>query len=116
MGRKVAQIASCLAPKIFDSTLATVRAALLDQPKEARSTTRSRIGKPSYEQLVDKCRFARSEVLVAWMKDVEKTVVESKELKGKLAPPCNAATFAIFCWVCNVIKVCSVPLPYSFPT
>ncbi|KAH8104531.1 hypothetical protein BXZ70DRAFT_1075516 [Cristinia sonorae] len=103
VAKKVAQTASCLAPKIFESTLATVKAALLAKPKDTARPKRGMIA--TYEDLISRFISRRTEFMIECMEDTEKTLVESKELKGKVAPPSNVATVVVFCWVGKLLNL-----------
>ena len=107
VSKKVAQTASCLAPKIFESSLAIVRTALLSKAKHNTSAVSlQHSGELTYESLVKRFGWMHGDFMVECMTDVERTVSESRQLKGKLAPPNKVVTIAVFCWVCSILKVC----------
>ena len=108
VSRKVAQEASCLKPKVFETTLSVVRAALFADAEKSAQTASSRkaSNELSYRALVKRFRWQNGDFLVDCMEDVERALAESRELKGRLCPPNKAVTLVVFCWTCVVVKVC----------
>lgn len=96
VSEKVAQAASCLAPKIFANAMNIVRAALAPP-----------IPKPTitYESLVTQRKFARGTFMTENMLAVERTLAASGVLRGRMEPPCDLVTLVVFCWTCKLLRV-----------
>lgn len=122
MTKKVAQTASCLAPKIFTSTLSVVRSALFTEPKKDQKTaTATRSSKKvTYEDIVNGFGWTNSDFVVECMEDAEETLRNSGELKGKYATAGNKiVTVVVLCWVSAILEVSSpnfVTLPVDLTT
>lgn len=100
---KIAQTASCLAPKVWQATLKTVRNALeaVHQPPEEEEA-----GSLDYEDLIKEYRIGRSDFVAASMKDVENSLLKAESIPEDIPRPRVAMKVSIFTWVCaNVIKV-----------
>lgn len=104
--QKMAQNASCVTPKDFNVCLSVVRAALATA--DPRPQTRNRSS--TYEGLVVRFKYTRGDFMVSCMRDAEKALIEGGQLRGRLRPPNEIITIAIFCWVCELLKVCSLCL------
>ncbi|TCD70518.1 hypothetical protein EIP91_002863 [Steccherinum ochraceum] len=101
----VAQNASCLAPKVFDTTLSTVRAALFPNQKRGplKASGSQAKNKATYVELVKRFGWSRPEFVIECLEETEEVLSESKELKGKLAPPNTAVTIVVLCWVTQIL-------------
>ncbi|THH30660.1 hypothetical protein EUX98_g3531 [Antrodiella citrinella] len=107
-----AQVASCLASKVFNAALAKVQDALdTESKRDTKATSRARgSGKLSYENFVERFGWTNPDFIVGCMKDVEQTLADSKDLKGRLAPPNTIVTVAVIKWVCEVLVIRNVRL------
>ncbi|KAI0947185.1 hypothetical protein AcV7_009676 [Taiwanofungus camphoratus] len=97
VSEQVAQGASCLAPKIFKTTLSVVRSALT----ASASRTRRSASALKYETLIQKNKIGRKAFVESCMRDVEKALVASRELPDELRPPCDIVTLCVFGWTCT---------------
>ena len=105
MPAKVAQAASCLAPKVWQATLKTVRAALeaVCAPPEEEE-----VGSLDYEDLIKENRIGRGEFVAACMRDVEKSLLKAGQLPEEFLPIGVVVKVVIFAWVSeNLMKVCA---------
>lgn len=102
----MAQQASCLAPKVFRTTLNTVRSALggfLHKPlKNSRDIT--------FESLAR--NHGLSDEAIPWMEEVDKTVRRSGQLEAKGFDPDGAGVRClVFYWTCIALHVRSPNFP-----
>lgn len=84
-----------------------IRSAIFPKTKQdARGPFQSKSGeKVSYADLVKRFNWTKVDFMVECMEDVEKTLAESRELKGRLVPPNQTVTIVVFCWVCMILGV-----------
>ena len=98
---KMAQVASCLAPKEFKTCLSTVRAALASVAPAPQARARSL----TYEGLIIRYKHSRGDFMVSCMREAEKILIENGQLRGRFKPPNNVITIATYSWICAVLKV-----------
>ncbi|RDX42622.1 hypothetical protein OH76DRAFT_1391595, partial [Lentinus brumalis] len=101
---KVAQNASCLKPRLFKTTLNTVRSALA--AAEAATSPKKAPIRVSYRSLVDEYRLGRPGIVTEWMVKAENTFMRNLEMRRKYGRVYDAVTIAIFCWTLRVMQVC----------
>ncbi|KAM5530177.1 hypothetical protein V8D89_016159 [Ganoderma adspersum] len=99
---KTAQAASCLKPKVFKTTLNTVRAALA-AAAAATSPTKKSPRNVSYKQLVDDAKIGRKGTVTGWMNDAERALMNNREMRRRFGSAYDAITLAVFCWVCGLM-------------
>ncbi|KAI0263982.1 hypothetical protein BC834DRAFT_884865 [Gloeopeniophorella convolvens] len=91
---EIAQKASCLAPKTFQSTMRTVKAVLLAS-KASESSVKHQIG--------------RSSRVEAWLQQAQETLLSLPKFKHDFSARLTASSVevrtAVFFWVCQVIKI-----------
>ncbi|KAH9950654.1 hypothetical protein B0H21DRAFT_785059, partial [Amylocystis lapponica] len=98
VSEKMAHAASCLAPKVFKTTLNVVRAALAASASHQRAAT----VEVTYETLMQRAKFTkRVDFMLSCVRSVEWALVASRELPDEFQPPCDAVTIAVFCWTCT---------------
>ncbi|CCM03188.1 uncharacterized protein FIBRA_05310 [Fibroporia radiculosa] len=97
VSEKVAQTASCLAPKFFKSTVKIVQQALAT----ALAQTPGPSGPLVYETLIRDNKLGRKAFVLGCAKDVESTLLASRMLPQEFHPPCDVLRVAVFCWTCN---------------
>jgi hypothetical protein len=113
---KVAQVASCLAPRIFASALATVRQALAqastsapEDHADARQPAGRRLSRAAravtFEGLVKDHKILLADKVVGWLEDVERTLDSSAEFRANYEAESVPAKCAIFYWVCQALEV-----------
>ncbi|KZT73743.1 hypothetical protein DAEQUDRAFT_807950, partial [Daedalea quercina L-15889] len=98
VAEKVAQTASCLAPKVWRTALKTVRGALQaaaakQQEDEARPLV--------YEDLIAQNRLGRAAFVATNMNDIEKALLKTGLLPQEFHPPNDVLKVSIFVWVCH---------------
>ncbi|TBU27205.1 hypothetical protein BD309DRAFT_1000465 [Dichomitus squalens] len=108
---KSAQAASCLKPKVFKTTLQTVRSALAAAAAAATSPTKRASRNISYKQLVDDAKIGRKGMVTEWMKDAERTLMDNREMRRRFQSAYDAITLAVFCWVCGLMGNKKVKAP-----
>ncbi|KAI1793383.1 hypothetical protein LXA43DRAFT_1092922 [Ganoderma leucocontextum] len=94
---KTAQVASCLKPKVFKTTLNTVRSALA-AAAAATSPTKKSLRNVSYKQLVDDAKIGRKGMVTGWMNDAERALMNNREMRRRFGSAYDAITLAVFCW------------------
>ncbi|KAI0632344.1 hypothetical protein C8Q77DRAFT_1197631 [Trametes polyzona] len=103
---QIAQVASCLKPKVFKTTLNTVKGALAEaarsaataSPTKHKTTTRM----ITYEALLTEKKFGRKALVSRWMQDAERTLLENQKTRRKFGN-LDAVTIAVFCWTCQLM-------------
>ncbi|CAL1713274.1 unnamed protein product [Somion occarium] len=98
---KQAQSSACLDPKVFHKTLNSVRTVLGADKNNAGRRSRQLF----YDRLVQEFNFRREEFMISCMEDAEKALIQNRELRGRLAPPNDVVTLAVFLWTCNVLRI-----------
>ncbi|KAH9936350.1 uncharacterized protein B0H18DRAFT_973503 [Fomitopsis serialis] len=103
---KVAQTASCLAPKVWRATVKTVRAAL-----DAVAAREQEQGDAplEYQDLISQNKLRRPAFVAACMNDVEKSLLKTGQLPEELHPPSESLKVSVFVWVLqSLFKMSSV--------
>ena len=93
---KVAQAASCLAPKVWQATLKTVRTALdaVCAPPEEEE-----VGNIDYEDLIKENHLGRIPFVAACMRDVEQSLLKAGQLPEEFLPLGIVVKVVVFVWV-----------------
>ncbi|KAL7279985.1 hypothetical protein ACG7TL_006396 [Trametes sanguinea] len=102
---KVAQAASCLKPKVFKTTLNTVKAALAAAAASAAaSASPSKSSrKLSYTDLLVEKKIGKRGIVMGWMQNAERTLMANREMRRKFGTAGDALTLAVFCWTCQLM-------------
>ncbi|KZT12080.1 uncharacterized protein LAESUDRAFT_808977 [Laetiporus sulphureus 93-53] len=98
VSEKVAQTASCLAPKDFKAALNAVRAALASQTSNNVEESSAPL---TYEDLIVEKGLGRKAFMAGCMRDVEKALVASRMLPKELQLPCDVTRIVVFGWTCE---------------
>ncbi|KAI0699314.1 hypothetical protein C8T65DRAFT_793293 [Cerioporus squamosus] len=99
---KIAQNASCLKPRLFKTTLNTVRSALA--AAEAATSPRKAAPRISYQVLLDEYRLGRKGLVTDWMVNAENTLMRNLETRRRFGKAYDAVTVAIFCWTLRIMQ------------
>ncbi|KZT27443.1 hypothetical protein NEOLEDRAFT_1240380 [Neolentinus lepideus HHB14362 ss-1] len=107
----VAQITSCLAPKIFANTLNTVRAVLTSSDFDATN-------KVKYEDLIVTHKVLKGDLVVGWMNEAEETLLKSGEVRIKSKADETLVKCSVFYWTAQVLSLTRIKpqhliAPYS---
>ncbi|KAI0755054.1 hypothetical protein C8Q80DRAFT_1266561 [Daedaleopsis nitida] len=93
---KTAQVASCLKPRLFKTTLHIVRSALAAaQASTAQYKTPRNV---TYKDLVDAEKIGRKGMVIEWMQSAEQTLMKNSEMRRRFSRAYDAITVAVFCW------------------
>ncbi|KAH9891567.1 hypothetical protein C8Q73DRAFT_649647 [Cubamyces lactineus] len=101
---KIAQVASCLKPKVFKTTLNTVKAAL-SAASASNPSTPSKSRRLGYTELLTQRKIGRKAVVLGWMQGAERTLMANREMRRKFGASYDALTVAVFCWACHLMGV-----------
>ncbi|KAH9850113.1 hypothetical protein C2E23DRAFT_325016 [Lenzites betulinus] len=99
---KIAQTASCLKPKVFKTTLNTVKGALAAASRSATSSPSKAARSVSYNTLLTENRIGRKLLVQRWMQDAEDALLSNRETRRKFSNH-DAVTVAVFCWTCQLM-------------
>ncbi|KAI0365719.1 hypothetical protein BV20DRAFT_1003672 [Pilatotrama ljubarskyi] len=104
---QIAQAASCLKPRLFKTTLNTVKSALSAASASA-SPSKASSSKPSarsvtYSALLTEKKIGRKGLVAGWMQDAERTLMANRETRRRFAGAYDAITVAVFCWTCQLM-------------
>ncbi|OBZ71238.1 hypothetical protein A0H81_08398 [Grifola frondosa] len=97
----IAQTTACLDPKVFTTTLNTVRAALATSAIHSQEFPHT----VTYETLISEKKLGRQQLILKFMKDVEATLAQSPEIRDRYELPCDIITIPVFCWTCRLLTV-----------
>ncbi|KAI0769017.1 hypothetical protein BD413DRAFT_628852 [Trametes elegans] len=100
----IAQGASCLKPKVFKTTLNTVKAALSAASTSTALSPKKSLRNVSYIALVTEKKIGRKGMVVGWMQAAEQRFMANREMRRKFATAYDAITVSVFCWTCNLMK------------
>ena len=100
---KIAQNASCLKPRLFKTTLNTVRSALA--AAEAATSPRKAARSVSYQKLVVEYKLGRKGMVTDWMRDAETTLMRNPEMRRRFGKAYDAITVVVFCWTLGIMGV-----------
>ena len=100
---KLAQNSSCLKPKVFKTTLNTVRSALA--AAEAAPSPQKTPRRVTYQKLVDEQKMGRKALVVEWMQMAERTLMKNPEMRRRFGKAYDAITLAVFCWTFQLMSV-----------
>jgi len=107
----VAQRASCLAPRLFASTLRTVKAALHAPKTPTGSPSKSRTDDDptAYAALIKEHKIGQPLRVESWMKEAHAALIALPRFQQKYASHVVDSgmdvRIAVFFWVCRTIKV-----------
>ena len=59
----------------------------------------------TYRQLVDEYKFGRKGMVVQWMEDAERTLMENREIRRRNGSAYDAITLSVFSWTCGHMQV-----------
>jgi hypothetical protein len=110
VSQKVAQTASCLNDKVFARTLNIVRKAIADDGGPNKSVA------TNYTTLTRSYKIGMVSTVVAWMDEVEKTLMLKEVLPAKYDVNSPLVKCAIFFWVCKMLKVGSLTVKCDLMT
>jgi hypothetical protein len=110
VSQKVAQEASCLAPKLFKSTLASVRSLVNESFQgEAAVQYSATPSSMTYASLMKHHAIAGPldlrQKFLDWMEEVESTVLEGDLVKRRYEQQQTLVRCAVFAWTCARLKV-----------
>ncbi|KAI0661963.1 hypothetical protein C8Q70DRAFT_961499 [Cubamyces menziesii] len=100
---KIAQVASCLKPKVFKTTLNTVKAALSAASASNPGTPSKSSRRLGYTELLIQRKIGKRAVVLGWMQGAERTLMANREMRRKFGASYDALTVAVFCWACQLM-------------
>jgi hypothetical protein len=104
---------SCLAPKIFRTTLATVRAALAAAQVSAAESTPStpqrrravRQSAVTYPTLLANHKVLLADTVLGWLEDTERMLDSAAEFRASYDANTVVVKCAVFYWVAQILGV-----------
>ncbi|KAI0354887.1 hypothetical protein OH77DRAFT_1480990 [Trametes cingulata] len=106
---QIAQAASCLKPRVFKTTLNTVKSALSAASASASpskgSPSKATARNVTYSALLTEKKIGRKGLVQGWMQDAERTLMGNREMRRRFAGAYDAITVAVFCWTCQLMGV-----------
>ncbi|KAI0670822.1 hypothetical protein C8Q78DRAFT_1129698 [Trametes maxima] len=100
---QIAQAASCLKPRVFKTTLNTVKGALSASASAATPSPSKSSRNVTYLALLSEKKIGRKGMVQEWMQGVERTLMANRETRRKFGAAYDAITIAVFCWTGQVM-------------